>query len=65
MKEKNKRIIEICRNLQRTVLTMQDTPNMIDSDLRGNNIWSPTKPTKRALERKLKELMTKNNIKEL
>ena len=56
------KILEICKNLQRTINTMSDSKGEGNKCLKDNNIWSITKPTKKQLERKLKYKMDKNNI---
>ena len=56
------KLLENCKNLQRTINTMTDSTVIGDRCLKDNTIWSTTRPTKKQLERKLKYIMSKYNI---
>ncbi len=54
--------IEVCKNLIRTIETIEGNSTTGDSILRGNSPWSSTRASKSALRKKLEYIMKKNNI---
>lgn len=55
-------IIEVCKNLKKTIDSLQGTTTVGDSSLYKNNPWESTKANKSKLQDKLESLMKKNNI---
>ena len=56
--------LEICRNLKRTIDKMNHQNQTLgNSTLHDNNIFNSYKASKSILERQLKELLKKHNIK--
>jgi DNA-binding HxlR family transcriptional regulator len=56
--------LEICRNLKRTIDKMGNKNQTLgNSTLRDNTIFNTYKVSKSILERQLKELLKKHNIK--
>ena len=56
------RALEVAQNIRRTLNTLTDA--VIGSNaIRGNGIWSGTKPNRSVLENKLKTLCKKHDIK--
>ena len=60
MTDKDK-ALEVARNIRRTLTTLRDGV-LGESVLRGNGIWSTTKPSRSSLENKLTKLCKKHNI---
>ena len=57
------KIIETCKNLKRTIDSMEKSPVALgNSTLRDNNIFATHRPSKQLLKSKLKSIMKKNNI---
>ena len=54
--------IEVCKNLIRTIETIEGNSTTGDSILRDNSPWSSTRASKSALRKKLEYIMKKNNI---
>jgi hypothetical protein len=53
--------VEIAQNINKTLLTLKDS--VIGSNaIRGNGIWSGTKPSRSLLERKLTTLCKQHDI---
>lgn len=56
--------LEICKNLKRTIDKMNTKNQTLgNSTLHDNTIFSTYKPNRNILERQLKELLKKHNIK--
>jgi len=54
--------IEVCKNLLKTIDNLEGNSTTGDSILKNNSPWSAVRPTKSALQKKLKYIMKKNNI---